>query len=535
MSPLYVIYLSTSKWWYRAEKGIGVAYPRSQTPKQRIMLSILLLIPILGIAAILLVSSNESQSKKVALGASLANFALSLVLWAEFDGNTAQFQFVQDWTTVTNKTTSTTSFCHFIIGLDGISLFFVLLTTFIIPTCILATWHTPLSSNPFTKGIIGPGVNSFLIALLVVETLLIALFVVVDLLLFYICFESVLIPLFLLIGIWSTGQTVRKVRASFLLFLYTLFGSLFMLLGIVVIYMATGTTDLQLLTTVSIDPSVQRYIWLGFFLALAIKTPLVPLHLWLPFAHVNAPLAGSLILAGLILKLATYGYLRLCIGFLPEASFYFTPLVYTLCLISILYTCLATLRQENLKSIVAYSSISHMAISVMGIFSNTIQGIEGAIMLSFAHGIVSPALFICVSAIYDRWHTYTLPYYRGLALIMPLFSLLFFLFILANMALPATGNFIGEFLSLLGAFQRNPLLTVLASSSVVLTAAYSIWFFNRVCFGAFSLYLKPSVDLSRREFFLLLPSLFLTVVLGIAPNLILDSIHFSVSNLLYTL
>src|SRR3954469_1882426 len=262
------------------------------------MLTVLLLTPLIGVAGIILGCSNERQSRQVALLASLANFALSLVLWGEYDGNCGHFQFVQDWSSVT--------FCHFIIGLDGISLFFVLLTTFIIPTCILGS--PALTSIPSSTANIS-AVKSFLIALLVVETLLIALFVVVDLLLFYICFESVLIPLFLLIGIWSSGQTERKVRASFLLFLYTLFGSLFMLLGIVVIYMATGTTDLQLLTTVSIDPSVQRYIWLGFFLALAIKTPLVPLHLWLPFAHVNAPLAGSLILAGLILKLATYGYL----------------------------------------------------------------------------------------------------------------------------------------------------------------------------------------------------------------------------------
>jgi len=498
------------------------------------MLILLLLTPLIGVAGIILGCSNERQSKQVALLASLANFALSLVLWGEYDGNCGHFQFVQDWSSVT--------FCHFIIGLDGLSLFFVLLTTFIIPSCILGTPLGPKDWSPRFQGLGAlprvpstmasiPAVKSFLIALLVVETLLIALFVVLDLLLFYVCFESVLIPLFLLIGIWS--HSPHKVRASFMLFLYTLFGSLFMLLSFIAIYMSIGSTDYQLIATSYIQPEVEKILWLGIFLALAIKTPLVPFHSWLPYAHVSAPLAGSIILAGLILKLATYGYLRLCLGLLPEASSYFAPLVYTLCVVSIIYASLSTLRQVDLKGIIAYSSIPHVAIATMGLFSNSLQGIEGAMLLSLAHGLVSPALFICVAIIYDRWHTLVLLYYRGLTLIMPLFSLFFFVFLLANMAIPLSVNFVGEFLCLLGSFQRNPLATFIASISVVFSGAYSIWLFNRVCYGAFSRYLLPALDITRRELYLLLPFLFLVFILGIVPNLVLDSIHLSVSSLLH--
>ena len=485
------------------------------------MLTVLLLTPLIGVVGIILGCSNERQSRQVALLASLANFALSLVLWGEYDGNCGHFQFVQDWSSVT--------FCHFIIGLDGISLFFVLLTTFIIPTCILGS--PALTIIPSGKANI-PAVKSFLIALLVIETLLIALFVVLDLLLFYICFESVLIPLFLLIGIWSHSQ--HKVRASFMLFLYTLFGSLFMLLSFIALYMSIGSTDYQLIATSCIKPEVQYILWLGIFLALAIKTPLVPFHIWLPLAHTEAPLAGSMLLAGVILKMATYGYLRILLPLFPEASSYFTPLVYTLCTISIIYTSLSTLRQVNLKSIIAYASISHMAIATMGVFSNTVQGIEGSILLSVAHGLASPALFICVGVLYDRWHTLILPYYRGLTSTMPLFSLLFFVFCLANMAVPLTANFLGEFLSFAGAYQRNPFITILASSSVVLTAAYTIWTYNRVCLGSPSRYLYPCLDITRREFFLLLPFLLLIFVLGILPFVVLDSLHFSVSSLIYS-
>jgi NADH-ubiquinone oxidoreductase chain 4 len=365
-------------------------------------------------------------------------------------------------------------------------------------------------------------------ALLLVESLLNALFLVLDLLLFYICYESVLIPLFLMIGLWGSGQ--QKVRAAFMLFLYTLFGSLFMLLSFITIYLACGTTDLMVLTNFTIDPTGQRVLWLGIFLALAIKVPLVPLHLWLPLAHTQAPLAGSILLAGVVLKMPIYAILRIMIPILPDASHFFTPLVYTLCVITIVSSCLSTLRQINLKRIVAYSSISHMGIVVLAIFSQSVQGIEGGILLSVAHGVVSPALFICVGVLYDRWHTLIMSYYRGLSVYMPVFSMLFFVFLLSNMAVPLTGNFTGEFLSLLGGFQRDPLLTALAASfTAVITAGYSIWLYNRVCFGGFSPYLLMSNDITRREFYLLVPLLLLTLILGVSPTLVLDFLHISIS------
>jgi NADH-ubiquinone oxidoreductase chain 4 len=479
------------------------------------MLLILLLgFPLIGAIAVIF-SRDGSTAKQLSLLTSLINLVGSLVLWGELDSNSNYYQFVQGW--------NSAGLCNLHIGVDAISIFFLILTCFLIPSCLIASW----------RGILGrPGVKSFLIALLVLETLLIALFVVIDLLLFYICFESVLIPLSLLIGLWSHSS--QKIRATFLLFLYTLFGSLFMLLSIITIYVSTGTTDLQLLSTIGLDPSAQHLLWLGFFIAFAIKTPLFPAHIWLPIAHTEAPLAGSILLAGIILKLPVYGCLRILLPLLPEATQYFTPLVYTLCLLSIFYTSLSTLRQISLKSIIAYSSISHMAIATMGIFSNSIPGIEGGLFFSLAHGIVSPALFVCVGVLYDRTHTLILRYYRGLATMMPLFSILFFVFILSNMGVPLTGSFIGEFLSFLGIFQRNPVLAALAPlASIVLTAAYSIWLYNRVCLGTFSPYLLRYADLTRREFYLLLPFLLLSLILGLFPNLVLATLHLPVSAILY--
>jgi len=507
------------------------------------MLSGLIILPLLGIIGLVVVSANHRLSKQVTLGVTLANLALSLVLWGEFDGNSGEYQFVQELSYVTEWQIK--------LGVDGLSLLFVILTCFIIPCSILASWALPtprtyhdlLQSWPLIevvwvrlRGIPTlldiPRTSHYLMVLLLVESLLIGLFLVLDLLLFYICYESVLIPLFLMIGIWSTSR--NKVRASYLLFLYTLSGSLFMLLAILSIYMAAGTTDYLLLTTGEFTSSVQYALWLGVFLALAIKSPIIPLHIWLPLAHSEAPLAGSILLAGIVLKMATYGFLRILVTLLPEASEFFTPLVYTLCLISILYSCLSTLRQSNLKSIIAYSSIGHMAIAILGVFSNTTLGIEGGLLLGFAHGLVSPALFVCVGIIYERWHTLIILYFRGLTTIMPLFALLFFIFCLANMGVPLTANFLGEFLSLTGGFNRNPVLVGLAASSMVLVAGYSIWLYNRVCFGSLSPYLRATLDINRREFYLLLPFVVIVVFLGVYPKILLDSIHFSVSSLLYT-
>jgi len=356
-------------------------------------------------------------------------------------------------------------------------------------------------------------------------------FGVLDLLLFYITFESCLIPMFLIIGIW--GSRERKVHAAMMFFLYTLLGSLFMLFAILIMYSAIGSTDFQILSLTEISKVRQNILWLGIFLSLAVKTPMIPFHLWLPEAHVEAPVGGSVILAGVLLKLATYGFLRVCLPILPEASYYFTPLIYTMATVGIIYSSFTTLRQIDLKKIIAYSSIGHMSIGLLGIFSNTIQGIEGAILLSIAHGIVSPALFICVGILYDRYHTRLIKYYRGLVISMPLFAIFFFIFTLANMATPLTANFIGEFLTFTGSFQKNSILTAISATSMVLVAGYSIWLYNRICFGNESMYLIKAKDLTRREVFLLLPLVFLTFLLGIYPNIILDLIHYSSSTLLY--
>lgn len=496
------------------------------------MLTSLLIIPILGVLALspmqnsgsISTSGNaatdNSRMKKIALFVTLLNFVVSLVMWGEFDSNSSEYQFTAEFNQV--------SFCHLHIGIDGLSLYFVLLTTFTMPICILASWEN-----------VQHNLKYFLIAFLMVETLLIALFVVLDLLLFYVFFESVLVPLFLIVGIWGASET--RIRATFLLFLYTLFGSLFMLLAFLVIIYNVGTSDLQMLSLADISFESQKILWLAIFLSFAIKTPLVPFHMWLPRAHVEAPLAGSIVLAGLILKLAVYGFLRILIPLLPEATSYFSPLVQTVAVITLVYSSLTTLRQTDFKCLVAYSSIAHMSVVVAGVFSNTIQGIEGGLMLSIAHGFVSPALFMLVGGVlYDRYHTRVIRYYRGMTTYMPIFAAFFFAFTVANMGTPTTSNWIGEFLALNGTFMRSPVVGLLMSTGIVFSAGYSIWLFNRICFGAFSPYLlsigdrlQGAQDVSRREYMVLLSLLIPTFVFGIWPNIILNDLHYSVSTLIY--
>lgn len=479
------------------------------------MLSALLLIPIIG--SLLLLPINEesgvTRMKQIALATSMVNFILSIVLWGEFDSSSLQYQFVQEFNSL--------SFCHLNIGVDGISLYFVLLTTFITPLCILSNWDN-----------IKFGMKYFLIAFLLMETLLIAVFVVLDLMLFYIFFESVLIPMFLVVGIW--GGSVTRIRASFLLFLYTLAGSLFMLLCIMVIYYNVGSTDFTAVTLSNMSLGGQKVLWLGFFLSLAVKSPLVPFHMWLPRAHAEAPLGASILLAAVFLKMATYGYLRILIAMLPDATSYFSPLVQTMAVVTLIYSSLATLRQTDFKALVAYSSIGHMAIVILGLFSNTIVGIEGAIALSIAHGVISPAMFSLVGGVlYDVHHTRTIRYYRGLAVYMPVFVALFFITTAFNMAVPLSLNWVGEALSLAGIFQKSPIIGVLGASSIVLSACYSIFLFNRLSFGAYSQYLSFTTDISRREFMLVLPMLLVALIFGIMPNVIFTDLHVAVTQLLY--
>jgi NADH-ubiquinone oxidoreductase chain 4 len=486
------------------------------------MLTALLLIPLVGSFALLPIAegsaANNSLMKRIALATSIVNFFVSIALWAEFDSSASQYQFVQEFNNL--------SFCHLHIGVDGISLYFVLLTAFLMPITLLSNWDSIKAASG------GASIKPFLISFLVLETLLIAVFVVLDLMLFYIFFESVLIPLFLIVGIW--GGSEARVRASFLLFLYTLAGSLFMLLAIMVIYYNVGSTDFTMISLSDISLDGQKLLWLALFLSMAVKTPLAPFHMWLPRAHAEAPLAGSIILAGLILKLATYGYLRILINFMPDATAYFSPLVQTIAVVTLIYSSLATVRQTDFKALVAYSSIGHMAVVVLGLFSNTIIGIEGAIALSIAHGVISPAMFILVGGVlYDRFHTRVIRYYRGVTVYMPVFSALFFVTTAFNMAVPLSLNWIGEFMSLAGIFQTSPLIGLLGASSIVLSACYSIYLYNRISFGAYSRYLSYTTDITRREFMLMLPLLFVALAFGIIPNVILGDLHVAVTQLLY--
>jgi len=523
------------------------------------MLTLLLLIPLLGSLIILPMSNtleSKNQMKKIALTTSLINFFISLFLWYEFDSSplgATQFQFVSEFNQL--------SFCHLNFGVDGISLFFVLLTTFVTPIALLSN-YTPVTSN--TAGVVAKqlgmflktpsslnpsldtsklGLQSkeegeeknlklFLISFLVLETLQICAFVSLDLLLFYIFFESVLPILFIVIVIFGHGKD--RFRSAFLFFLYTLAGSLPMLLSILIIYSYIGNTDFQLISLYDISLDSQKLLWLGFFVAFAVKTPLYPFIIWLPKAHSDSPLAGSILLAATILKLATYGYLRVLINLLPDATNYFSPLIQTFAIISLIYASFSTIIQQDTKRLIAYSSVAHMAVVVLGLFSNSLVGIEGAILLAIAHGFVSPALFICVGGIiYDRTGTRIINYIRGLVTYMPVFTILFFIFTLANTGIPLTLNFLGEQLSLIGIWQINPIIASLGATGIVLSACYSIFLYNRVSYGNYSPYLPPLKDINRREFYLLISLLIPTVIFGIFPNIILESLHTSVSALLF--
>lgn len=479
------------------------------------MISLLILIPIIGTIILLpMESTSKNQMRKIALVTSLINFFVSLFIWYSFDSNTTQYQFVSEFNSL--------QFCHLNFGIDGISLYFVLLTTFVTPIALLSNYSN-ITNN----------VKLFLVSLLLLESLQICAFVSLDLLLFYIFFESVLPILFIVIIMFGHGYD--RFRSAFLLFLYTLAGSLPMLLSILMIYNYIGSTDFQLISLYEISLSSQKLLWIGFFIAFAVKTPLYPFIIWLPKAHSDSPLAGSILLAATILKLATYGYLRVLIQILPDASHYFSPFVQTIAIISLVYASFSTIIQQDTKRLIAYSSVCHMAVVVFGLFSNTIQGIEGAILLAIAHGFVSPALFICVGGIiYERTGTRIIKYIRGLVTYMPVFTILFLIFTLANTGIPLTLNFLGEQMSLLGIWQENPIIAAFGASGIVLSAIYSIFLYNRLSYGNYSPHIKKIVkDINRREYFLLLALLIPTVVFGIVPNVLLNSLHLPVSSLLY--
>ena len=484
------------------------------------LLTLLLLTPMLGIFTISTGMSYELSSlhirriKKIALSTSIINLFISLIVFILFDFSSNQFQFVQEYHEISSF--------DFYLGLDGLSIYFVMLTTIITPIALLSNWNS-ISDN----------IRSYVIIILLLETLLLAVFLVLDILLFYIFFESILPPLFILIGLFGSSN---KVRASFYLFLYTLFGSLFLLLSILAMSSIMGTTDFDALYKTNFNYSTQLFLFYGIFIAFAVKTPTIFLNTWLLKAHVESPLGGSIILAAIVLKLSLYGIFRLILPLLPKASLDYTYIIYLIGVITIIYASFSTLRTIDVKELIAYSSVSHAAVYLIGVFSNTIQGIEGGIALGLAHGFVSSGLFICAGGVlYDRSGTRLISYYRGIAQVMPLFSILFFILSLGNCGVPLTLNFVGEFMSLYGVFERLPLLGVFASSSIVLSAAYTIYMFNRIAFGgSFSKFFEANIsDVNRREFFILFTLVIFTVVLGIYPAPILDGLHYSVSSLIY--
>ena len=486
------------------------------------LLSSLLLIPILGIFLISSTISYESNeieirySKMIALTTSVVNLIISLIIYLLFDFSTNQFQYVQENYNI--------QFFDLYLGIDGISIYFILLTTIIMPIALLSNW------NSITQNI-----KSYLILILLLETLLLAVFLVLDILLFYIFFESILPPLFLLIGLFGSSN---KVRASFYIFLYTLWGSLFLLLSILTMSSIMGTTDFDALFKTNFNYTTQVILFFGIFIAFAVKTPTIFLNNWLLRAHVESPLGGSIILAGIVLKLSLYGIFRLILPILPKASLDYTYIVYVIGAITIIYASFSTLRTTDIKELIAYSSVSHAAVYLMAVFSNTIQGIEGGILLGIAHGFVSSGLFICAGGIlYDRSGTRLIYFYKGIAQIMPLFSILFFILSLGNCGVPLTLNFVGEFMSLYGIFEKIPLLGVLASLSIILSAAYTIYMYNRIAFGgSFSKFFTENIsDITLREFSLLLILVLFTIIFGIYPSFILDGLHYSVTKLIYYL
>jgi proton-translocating NADH-quinone oxidoreductase chain M len=477
----------------------------------------IIITPLVGILFLLFIRSGTENEKhlahKIALNTSLLTFFLSIFLWLQFDKLTIGFQLVNKLGSIPFVN------IDIYVGVDGISLFFILLSTFLIPICIL------LSRNS-----VQVYVKEYMICFLVLEWLLILTFSVLDLILFYIFFEGILMPMMLIIGIW--GSRERKISAAYQFFIYTLFGSVFFLLAILSIYYETGTTDIPVLLTLDFSFERQIILWLAFFASFAIKIPMIPVHTWLPEAHVEAPTAGSVILAGILLKLGGYGFLRFSIPMFPDASLFFKPFVFLLSVIAIIYVSLTTLRQIDLKKIIAYSSVAHMAYVTLGIFSFNLPAIEGSILLMLSHGLVSSALFMCVGVIYDRHKTRIIKYYSGLIQVMPLFVTIFFIFTLANLSFPTTFGFLGEFLVLVGLFQTNKVIAFLASVGMVLGAAYSIWLWNRISCGNLKVYfIHTYADLNIREIYLFIPLIFLTFFFGIYPELILDTLHVTVKNL----
>jgi len=480
------------------------------------ILSAIIFIPLIGALFILVTKGTqknvEKNSKYVAIFSSLANFLLSLFLWFSFDATTSDFQFVEEKNWLKG-------FVNFQLGIDGISILFILLTTFIAPICIFSGIHS-----------IKFKIKEFLIAILVMETFMLGVFCSLDLVIFYLFFEGGLIPMSLIIGIWGGPN---RVYAAFKFFLFTLLGSVLLLIAIISIYWIAGTTDVIKLLDIRIPQEYQYLLWLAFFSSFAVKLPMWPFHTWLPDAHVEAPTAGSVILAAILLKMAGYGFMRFSLGLFPVASDYFTPLIFTLSIIAIIYTSLVALMQDDMKKLIAYSSVAHMGFVTIGIFSLTKQGLEGSIIQMMSHGLISAALFLCVGVVYDRYQSRMISSYGGLVNIMPKYALVFMIFALAALGLPGTSGFVGEFLVLVGAFQINIFVAVLASMGVILAAAYMLWLYKRVIFGKIaSSEIKAMTDLNKTEIYIFASLVFLILFFGVYPEPLFNTIDISVSNLI---
>ena len=482
------------------------------------ILSIITFLPLLGAALVLMVRGDDENARRnirmIALFATIVTFGLSLIPVWQFNPATAEFQFVE-------KAAWLGGVISYRMGVDGISMQLIILTTFLMPFCILASWVS-----------IEKRVKEYMVAFLVLETLMIGVFCALDIVLFYLFFEAGLIPMFLIIGIWG-GK--RRIYASFKFFLYTLAGSLLMLLAIMAMIWTAGTSDIaELLKTGPklFSRDMQFWLWLAFFASFAVKMPMWPVHTWLPDAHVEAPTAGSVILAGVLLKMGGYGFLRFSLPMFPEASAFFAPIVFALSVIAIIYTSLVAMMQEDIKKLIAYSSVAHMGFVTMGIFAGNAEGIQGAVFQMISHGIVSGALFLCVGVVYDRMHTREIAAYGGLVNRMPIYAVIFMVFTMANVGLPGTSGFVGEFLTLMGTFKASTTVTFLAATGVILSAGYALWLYRQVIWGEMT---KPSLktitDVDKRELTILVPLVVLTIFFGVYPRPILATSEVAVNAL----
>ena len=481
------------------------------------ILSLTIFLPLLGAIVILLIKDDENSInniKKVALWTSVGVFLLSLFIWLQFDNSNPGYQFQEKfrWFNDFNF--------YYHIGIDGISLFMVILSTFLTPLCILASWES-----------IKKRVKEYMIAFLFLETVMIGMFSSVDILLFYIFFEAVLIPMYLIIGIWGGD---RRIYASFKFFLYTLLGSVLMLIAIIAIYRLTNSMSIEDLQGNYFAKNVQMYLWLAFFASFAVKIPMWPFHTWLPDAHVEAPTAGSVILAGVLLKMGGYGFIRFSLGMLPEASEYFSPLVMTLSIVAVVYTSLVALAQTDIKKLIAYSSVAHMGLVTIGIFIVNAQGLEGAMIQMISHGVVSGALFLCVGVIYDRMHTRDINFYGGLVNRMPIYATVFMIFMLGSVGLPGTSGFIGEFLVIVGAFKYSSIVVIGSATGIVLSAVYMLYLYKRIIFGEMSNEkLSEILDLNNREKIILIPLAIAVIFIGIFPNIFIEPMRLPLESIIF--